>query len=89
MKGAFDPQVAIDLAIQRQNIKNMSGCDVEVYGWRELPSQIKELFNSLDIKYTIIPNKYYSKDFDKDALYIIPKRKTKIKYWEGMFLNED
>lgn len=84
MNNAFDPQVLIDAAFK---VQNMSGCDVEAYSYCELPSQIKELFNSLGIKHTIIPDKYYSKDVE-DVLYIMPKRKIKIECW-GRFFNED
>ena len=63
-------------------VKSDSGCDdVEVYSWCELPSQIKELFNLLEVEHIIIPDKYYSKDFDKDVLYISPIG--------GVFTNED
>lgn len=84
MKDTFDPQVLIDMAFK---VQNMSGCDVEAYSYCELPSQIKELFNSLSIKHTIIPDKYYSKDVE-DVLYIMPKRKIKIEC-SGGFFNED
>lgn len=80
----FDKQDFINIL---NTVKNANGCDVETYSYCELPSQIKELFKSLGVKHTIIPDKYYSKDVE-DVLYIMPKRKIKIEC-SGGFFNEN
>lgn len=76
MNNTFDPQVLRDAVIE---VQKSNGCEAEVYSSFELSIQIKELLDSMKIKYIMIP------DGKQDTIYIMPKRKTKIKYWGGFF----